>query len=262
MAKRTLLVCLVVTVVLALTAGVALAVTKQCSDEFSYVCRGTQGDDTLLGTNSGADDIEGLGGGDRLEGRGGVDSLFGGGGDDTLLGGYGSDGLRPMSGNDALFGGPGPSGDTYAFDRGWDRDTIVDGAQRENDPNTIRIIPFVTSDLVINLVPSGSRSEIRTRDGANTVNWSATTKMQDVWNEGQGDDVILGNNAANFIQSENFGQADGGADKVYAMGGGDLVAVADNAGDDFVDCGEGNDRVLYNPGDTFRNCEIQEEIAL
>ena len=255
MAKRTLLVCLVVTAMLALTAGVALAVTKQCNDEYDYVCRGTQGADTLLGTND-SDDIRGLGGDDKLEGRGEPDALLGGGGGDSLLGGYGSDYLSGDAGNDALFGGIG--GDLYVFTGGWDRDTIVDGAQAENDPNQVSVNQSVTSGVAVNLVPSASRSEIRTLDGGNTVNWTYKTIVRDVRLEGRGDDLVSGNNAGNFIDGEGSG-ASTGADKVYASGGSDLVSVADGDGDDFVDCGEGDDTVYYSPGDELRNCEVQEE---
>ena len=265
MAKRMLLVCLVVTVLLALTAGVALAVTKQCPDtNINDKCLGTRQDDTMLGNNSRSiENIYGLGGDDKLEGFGGFDALYGGGGGDRLLGGKGGDILDPGSGSDTLFGGQG--GDLYMFEAGWDRDTIIDGAQDDRNQNKVVIQESVTSGLVVDLLPARSRSEMRTADGRHTANWTADTVMQDVGNMGRGgDDVMRGTNAQNSLESQDsFEEASiTGADKIYAMGGSDFVTVVDKDGDDFVDCGEGNDTVYYSPGDTIRNCETKEEIEL
>lgn len=97
MTKRTLLVCLAVTVLLALTAGVALAKTIQ----------GTNGPDNLDGTPR-ADEISGRDGNDDIEGRNGDDRLLGGGGRDQVSGGYGSDTAYGLAGNDTVAGGRGP----------------------------------------------------------------------------------------------------------------------------------------------------------
>jgi hypothetical protein len=60
------------------------------------VKRGTEGDETLIGTPAA----------DRLYGFGGHDGLYGGAGDDRLSGGPGWDHLYGGAGNDVLDGGP------------------------------------------------------------------------------------------------------------------------------------------------------------
>ena len=76
---------------------------------------GTEGDDTLVGTDGadhleggpGDDLIHGLGGNDWLDGGSGDDEVYGGGGADTLLGGTGDDLLDGGDGQDSLLGGDG-----------------------------------------------------------------------------------------------------------------------------------------------------------
>lgn len=75
---------------------------------------GGTGDDTIVGTDTT---------GERLEGGGGNDRLFGGGGNDTLLGGDGTDSLEGGDGNDLLEGGAG--NDTLRGGAG--NDTLVAG---------------------------------------------------------------------------------------------------------------------------------------
>ncbi len=65
---------------------------------------GTEGDDVLLGT-AGDDVIVGLGGDDAIAGNGGNDTICGGEGNDTIVGDALS--FRPVGGNDQLDGGPG-----------------------------------------------------------------------------------------------------------------------------------------------------------
>ena len=101
--KRATLLTMMVALVLALTAGVAVAKT----------IKGTNGSDTLRGTNA-ADTITGRGGADEIYGRGGADTLkgndaadrvYGMDGNDTLIGGFGNDpALRGGAGNDDITG--------------------------------------------------------------------------------------------------------------------------------------------------------------
>jgi hypothetical protein len=86
----------------ALTGGVALAATVQCTGN---PCEGTTDDDSITGTanpdrifaKAGKDNASGFGAGDRIEGARGADILFG------------DDGLdRSVDGDDKLFGGRGP----------------------------------------------------------------------------------------------------------------------------------------------------------
>lgn len=256
--RKLVLLLISCSVAVLLVAGMALAATKRCPDtNINDDCRGTQNDDTLIGNQS-FENIYGLGGDDRIEGRGDLDSLYGGGGDDKLLGGYGGDLLYPGPGNDTLFGGP--YGDLYVFDAGWEKDTIVDGAQDDRNYNEVKIDESVTSGVFVNLTRSSSRAEVRTADGGNTINWASDTIVQNMSSNGRGNDVIRGTNGANSIESQDFEEPYTSADEVYALGGNDFVSVVDVDGEDFVDCGEGNDTVYYSPGDEFRNCEAQEEI--
>lgn len=78
------------------------------------ILRGGQGDDILYGGTG--DDI--------LSGRSGDDTLFGGNGDDVLRGRLGDDRLDGGRGNDRLRGDAGA--DTFVFDTGSGRDTIID----------------------------------------------------------------------------------------------------------------------------------------
>ena len=91
---------------------------------------GTEGPDTLTGTNVG-DIILGYGGDDTIHGLGsppgdayGPDDLKGGKGDDTVYGDEGENGIDGGAGNDRLFGGPdydaagGGSGDDKVFGGG------------------------------------------------------------------------------------------------------------------------------------------------
>jgi len=65
----------------------------------------TTGNDTLSGSNSLADTIDGLAGNDSITGLGLADSLIGGLDNDTLSGGNGNDTLVGGSGDDSLLGG-------------------------------------------------------------------------------------------------------------------------------------------------------------
>lgn len=67
---------------------------------------GTDGDEELIGTNSG-DFIFALGGDDTVLGRNGKDMLYGGSGDDYINGGGGNDTLYGGAGDDILQGGKG-----------------------------------------------------------------------------------------------------------------------------------------------------------
>lgn len=110
--KRFGLVLVVGALLLALSAGLALAVLRE----------GDNGDNRLVGTPGdevGQDTLIGKGGDDELIGRSAADQLDGGDGDDTL---------RGQPGNDTLVGGPG--NDTILMDEGFD---FVFAADDERD---------------------------------------------------------------------------------------------------------------------------------
>jgi Ca2+-binding RTX toxin-like protein len=135
MRKRTILLMATIgAVLLALCAGVALAVTPvtNCTagSTSNDPCLGTRGDDGIEGT-SGRDVIDSLGGHDVVRAAGGNDTVYGRGkqgdpyyyddelygdggatdvtqeGDDKLYGGYGNDYLVGDCGADLLSGGGG-----------------------------------------------------------------------------------------------------------------------------------------------------------
>ena len=100
--------------------------------------RGGLGNDTING-DSGNDIIFGYDGDDRLNGGMGNDSVHGGNGNDILWGESGDDRLNGGDGNDVLFGGQGTDylvggkgADTYVFNLGEGKDTIVDNVGKHN----------------------------------------------------------------------------------------------------------------------------------
>lgn len=85
-----------------LVAGTAFAVNKMCPDN----CRGTSGDDRLVGSSR-ANTIYAEDGNDRVLGRGGEDALKGGDGRDSVYGQDGNDRVKGSAGMDEVYGGPG-----------------------------------------------------------------------------------------------------------------------------------------------------------
>ncbi len=81
----------------------------------SYEIVGTDGDDSLTGTDAGdriqglegADTLSGVAGDDCVEGNAGKDSVSGGPGHDSVLGDAGNDDLSGGGGKDVINGGPG-----------------------------------------------------------------------------------------------------------------------------------------------------------
>jgi hypothetical protein len=85
---------------------------------------GTASANTLNGTTTTRDLIQGLGGNDTLNGLGGNDRLEGGDGNDVLNAGAGDDILVGGAGNDTQIGGAGA--DTFVYGIGGQADTITD----------------------------------------------------------------------------------------------------------------------------------------
>jgi Ca2+-binding RTX toxin-like protein len=74
--------------------------------------------------------------------------------------------------------------------------------------------------------------------GNYTINWSRDI-ISNVFNNSSGNDIIFGNDAANFLSSHH------GTDQVYGAGGDDTIDVQDfGSSSDYVDCGNGNDTVI------------------
>lgn len=117
--KRIVLLIASMTLALLVVAGVALAqdgVRKVCNTN----CRGTAGDDHLIGTAN-PNTIRGLKGADLIQGKAGRDTLYGGLGGDAVYGGYGQDRVLGGHGNDYVEGG---SGEDY-INAGAGNDTVA-----------------------------------------------------------------------------------------------------------------------------------------
>ena len=90
----------------AAVAAAALGVLLTAALASAGVVSGTNGPDTLTGTDK-RDRIRAHGGDDTVNARAGRDFVWGGRGHDTVDGGSGRDVLRGWRGNDTLNGGPG-----------------------------------------------------------------------------------------------------------------------------------------------------------
>ena len=100
MRKAATMIALTFCVVL-LVAGTAFAVNKMCPAN----CRGTAGDDRLVGSAR-ANTIYAEDGNDRILGRAGDDALKGGDGRDEVYGQEGNDRVKGSAGMDRVYGGP------------------------------------------------------------------------------------------------------------------------------------------------------------
>jgi Ca2+-binding RTX toxin-like protein len=128
--KRATLMAVVVGLLLALTAGVALA----------RDITGTSSSETLRGTDN-ADTISGRGGNDKISGRGGNDELRGNDGTDRVYGMAGNDNVAGGFGNELILRG-GPGDDTVRGNAGSDRMTGDTG------DDTIRAVGDTKQDFI------------------------------------------------------------------------------------------------------------------
>lgn len=116
--KRMVIMLSVATLMVALSASVALAASINCPNGAGGECLGTSVGDALYGTAN-VDKIYGFGGADLMNGYGSADYLYGGdesgwgdkirggGGADDIRGQRGDDGLYGQNGSDKVYGGPG-----------------------------------------------------------------------------------------------------------------------------------------------------------
>lgn len=176
----------------------------------------------------------------------------GGAGNDTALGGAGHDTFNGGDGNDLLVGGKG--NDTYRFANTniAETDTVT-----ELSSGGLDTLDFsqVTSNLNVDLI-----LEVNLATHANRrVNTSATgsTRLSGNFENvigGRGNDLILGNAAANNL----FGGAgndsiDGDSGNDTINGGVDDDVIRGNDGNDLIVGGAGNDTILGEVGnDTLR----------
>jgi Ca2+-binding RTX toxin-like protein len=178
-------------------------------------------------------------------GLAGNDTLFGGAGDDTLIGGDGDDLLNGGTGADSMDGGNGS--DIY----------LVDGADFVTDTGTGGLDRVVISDVAgLDLSMDGwSGIElVNGYTGDDTIDASSFSTAVTIVG-GEGDDVIIGGNAADFLVGSAgddllsggdgndllFGKA--GAD-TYLGGAGDDTVYLEDELDTFQDGGAGTDRAI------------------
>lgn len=163
---------------------------------------GRYGDDTLIG-GPGRDVIYAGAGKDRLSGGPGYDGLYGEAGDDRLIGGRGYDTLFGGLGDDVLMGGgDGRFGDWAFFDKG-------------NGPSRAVVV-----DLAVG-----------TATGQGTDRLSG---IENVYGSRKGD-VIWGDDSDNWIEAND------GADEIHGMGGNDCLSTFEMNEPDVIDGGEGID---------------------
>ncbi|MDP1734100.1 MAG: calcium-binding protein, partial [Sulfuritalea sp.] len=246
---------------------------------------GTDGADSLYGTR-GHDTMNGGAGDDMLSGGAGNDTLLGGEGRDSLLGGAGDDVLSGQGGGGYANGGPGD--DTYLFDRG-DGFLTIDlrsvtltspGNAWESNLDVVRFGAGIAPEDVVasfsmtrgrlNLGIAGSGDAIELRgwqdsnssqiarfefaDGtvwtADTIPFQfiADTVGYDLLTGTAGDDAMFGRGGNDVLS--------GGAGNDILFGGDGYNVLYGEAGDDFLNAGEGgylagglgNDTYLFNRG--------------
>lgn len=130
--RRTTMIVLIAALMVALTAGVAVAASVTCggpgdTNPAPVACQGTPNNDVITGTGN-ADIIDALAGKDVVKAKNGDDDVNGQGNDDTLFGHKGCDTLNGGGGQDKLDAKNGddcPSGETVDADDGNPGDKIV-----------------------------------------------------------------------------------------------------------------------------------------
>jgi len=232
---------------------------------------GDEGDDYLAG-NDGNDELDGGEGNDSLSGDAGDDKLHGGAGDDKLKGGAGKDVIDGGAGNDTLHGddaGWFHDSDTYIFQAGHGRDTVVDMAITDKDGDTLRFEGAKSADAYFNregvdLLVSAYGSN---NDQVRISNYFYTEHYRHY--SFQFDDQQL--NSADIAKKEfEFSGSDKddriGAwvtgDTIHGLGGNDNIVgnvgndkLFGDQGDDYLAGREGNDELDGGSGNDTLNGE-------
>lgn len=241
----------------------------------NLVQNGTDGNDTLTGSDSGY-----------------VDVLNGGAGDDTLNGGSGNDVLNGGTGNDVLSGGTG--NDTYVYNLGDGFDRITDSGRqyydwqtkqyRNTEINTLSFGAGITADMLTVsydsvtlaatlVLTTGDTIEIGAPDNlaiqtlqfadGSTLDVNTLVGQQTLTQVGtEGNDVLTGSDSIMFRDSI---QGLGGDDTLYGGAGGDMLdggsgndtlygqsgndILIGGTGNDILSGSGGNDTYVYNLGD-------------
>jgi Ca2+-binding RTX toxin-like protein len=226
--------------------------------EIGLTVNGTAGTDTLNGTDTYSDVLNGLAGDDALNGGEGNDFLYGGDGNDTLNGNNGNDVLTGGAGNDILIGGENNyagGSDTYLFDLGGGVDTIFESQDWGQFTDVLKFGAGI-NPADITVVRNGLNLEFRHANGSDKVivsNWfsSSDTRYYKL------ERVDFADGSSFALKSLQFGTA--GIDTLSGTNSTDvLMGYADNDtlnagdGDDWLDGGTGADTLIGGAGnDTY-----------
>jgi Ca2+-binding RTX toxin-like protein len=246
---------------------VAVEATVGAEDNFLVVdsdlpkrLRGGAGRDLLLGYGSGPTEATGGAGEDSLTGGTGKDTLDGGAGTDRLRGGGDADRLLGGEGEDTLQGddsscciegpeeeAPKPAGTADLLDGGAGGDTFTgvepgDLVTGGDGRDTVAVV----SRIPVSLVLGAGGLDV---ENVNVEEGDATVRA-----DGRANDVATGKGKDDIDPGAGF-------DKVLSGAGDDTVSVRD-AFPDYVDCGEGADRVVADAQDEVdATCEAVDRAA-
>ncbi|VAV97404.1 Alkaline phosphatase, partial [hydrothermal vent metagenome] len=209
------------------------------------------GDDVITGT-SGNDTIDALAGNDTIFGLAGSDTLRGGAGDDNLYGGQGNDLFIDVSGTNFIDGGDGLDRVTFSYFR-----HNYDIVRNEDNSYTVSRAGGVSNTMINvetasfadisysfnDLVPTMTDGVLTGGAGSNTITGGAG---DDVIDGAAGHDTLRGEGGNDTLYgsqgNDNLYGGDGN-DSLYGGQGNDLFV--DNAGTNFIDGGEGADRIAF-----------------
>ena len=225
-------------------AGVAWAETTRCEASSRWWCEGTKQNDTMYG-DAGFNAMRGLAGNDVLKGGDEGDWLYGNQGRDRLYGQSGGDEMVGGPGDDKINGGTGDDWYPKYNDGGWGHDTLADAAGTDE---LYFADGWTSADLTINL-NAQAKPNVRSANRTSTIEWEG--EVIEIATSGSGDDNIIGNDSDNVLSN-----GDGGVDTISGRGGTDTIYAY--SGDE-VDCGEGDDTLIYwnkrKPVPQNVNCE-------
>ena len=179
-------------VVVSADAGLADVTTK-----------GTDGNDTVTGSSTSSNDMDGGGGNDNLTGGAADDNISGGDGNDTLTGGDGNDVVSGGDGDDTVVGGHGAGDDVYDGGPGVDTVTFTSAVHAITvDLNEVDRSSHPTlggSTIGERLVEAGrdATTPVGISEGID-IGTDALISIENVVG-GQGSDTITGNAADNVI---------------------------------------------------------------
>ena len=215
--------------------GITSAVFNNAA--LSIVAHGGNGADTLLGSDSLADSLDGGHGADSIVGNGLNDTLLGNDGNDTITGGDGDDSIDAGDGQDSVDGGNG-------------NDTLIAGDGQDSVTGSAGNDSISGGDGVDTLLGG---------DGIDLLNGEAGNDSLDGQN---GDDLIFGGSGNDTLLGGS------GADSVDGQGGNDLVFAEAVTGqvaaisNDTLLGGNGNDTLNGAAGNDVINGQAGDDLVV